>query len=111
MKKQIEFFESDTSYQFYLPENKDNAFEISKETLVFDTNRFFCCFFSSLEEKPQYEVSSSQTELDAKALYIIKTVSAILEKSCNSIDEKWFNDTSSAEGSPSIENEDEQIDS
>lgn len=97
MKKQIEFLESDTSYQFYLPENKDDAFEISKETLVFDANRFFQCFFSTLEKKPQYEISSPQANLDATASYIIKTVSAILEKSCNSIDEEWFNDGISTE--------------
>ncbi|WP_452040672.1 hypothetical protein [Adlercreutzia rubneri] len=90
MTKQINFLDEPSTYRFALKGDDDTAFEISKDTLIFNSNDFYRLFFKGLKEKPEYELVTPDIEPKGQAKHVFDTVAAILEKACDSIDADWF---------------------
>jgi len=90
MTKQINFLDETNAYRFELKGNDDAVFEISKDTLIFNSNDFYRLFFKGLEEKPEYELVTPDIELKGQAKHVFDTVAAILKKAFDSIDADWF---------------------
>lgn len=90
MKRQVSFADEAEAYRFVLADNEDVAFEISKDTLTFDSDDFYRLFFKGLDEKPEYEVANPDGKLKGQAKHVFDTVAAIFKKACDSIDAAWF---------------------
>lgn len=93
MKRQVSFTDEAEAYRFTPQYKEDGAFEIRKDTLVFNSNDFYQLFFKGLDAKPEYEVVNSGAELKGQAKHVFDTVSDIFKKACDSIDDAWFSKT------------------
>ena len=78
MKRQVSFTDEAEAYRFMPQYKEDGAFEIRKDTLVFNSNDFYQLFFKGLDAKPEYEVVNSGAELKGQAKHVFDTVSDIM---------------------------------
>lgn len=90
MKRQVNFLDEAEAYRFTLADDEDVTFEISKDTLSFNANSFYGCFFKGIDEKPEYKLLEPPAELNGQAKHVYDTVKVIFKKACESIDEDWF---------------------
>lgn len=97
MNAEVYFEEAEDSYQFSKTKDSDEAFVIKKDDLIFETKTFYEYFFKGLAEKPQYTVvdlheKESNHKLTGQAKHVFTTVAQVLNKTCDGIDDDWFNE-------------------
>lgn len=110
MDAQVYFEESDDNYQFSKIRDDGEAFVIKKDDLIFETKAFYEYFFKGLAEKPQYTIVDLYKEepdhkLTSEAKHVFNTVSQVLNKTCDNIEEKWFKEEDSQNADASNPNE------
>lgn len=96
MDAEVYFKETEDSYQFSKTRDGE-AFIIKKDDLIFETKTFYEYFFKDLAKKPQYTVvdlraNESDYKLTGQAKHVFTTVAQILNKTCEDIDDDWFNE-------------------
>lgn len=92
MKRQVSFEETAEAYRFTLVDDESKAFEISKDTLEFNSKVFYETFFKGLDKAPDYELIEPDTELEKTSKHVYSTVSSIFQSTCSKIDPTWFSD-------------------
>ena len=78
----------------------DGAFVIKKNDLIFETKTFYEYFFKDLAEKPQYTVidllkKEPDYKLTGQVKHVFTTVAQVLNKTCDGINDDWFNEEKS----------------
>ena len=92
MKRQVSFEETAEAYRFALVDDESKAFEISKDTLEFNSKVFYETFFKGLDKAPDYKLIEPNTELEKTPKHVYSTVSSIFQSTCSKIDPTWFSE-------------------
>lgn len=90
MKRQISVSETDDSIVFML--DGGGSFCLDKSSLTIDSKRLYETFFKGLNEKPEYEVVSSENVTKEYSYYIAQFES-LIEQTLDKIEESWFQDS------------------
>lgn len=92
MKRRVSFEETAEAYRFVLVDDESKAFEISKDTLEFNSKVFYETFFKGLDKAPDYELIEPNAKLKKTSKHVYSTVSGIFKNTCSKIDPTWFSD-------------------
>ena len=91
MKKQINVSEDSQSYIFSL--NDESVFSINRESLLFDSKKFYEAFFRGLDSKPEYEISVPD-KVSKRCAHVAGEFQKIVEQTVASIEDGWFSESS-----------------
>ncbi len=94
MKKMFEFKAEEEKYilKNTNPNDKRDAFEISKKEMQFDTNSFYQYVFSDINDKMEVEVVDKSDASDKAAKRVYDTISEIANAVIERLNKKCFED-------------------